>query len=136
MVKPENPVDLKGFTVRAVALIVVLAGGSAFVGTHLPVGVAVGGVLAMVNLWGIASGLSDILSSENAARKIIFSSVVRLTILSVIIVALAVLRLVDLVGLLAGFAGVSLLVLAEGLRWARRASAVSDAPAGEPGSGN
>jgi hypothetical protein len=103
----------------SLVVIAVLAGAAAFIGpAKIPLGVVAGGVLALVNFGGMHRGLENLLGTERPTAKLVVLSIFRLTIVSAVIIALAVLRAVDLIGLAAGFTAVVLVLVVEGYRTA------------------
>ncbi len=102
------------------ALVVALAAASAFIEPgKLPLGIVMGGVLAALNYRGMARGLRGVLGAEHPTLKIVVLSIIRLSVLFAVIITLAVMRLVDMIGLLVGFTAVVVVVVLEGLRVAR-----------------
>ncbi len=107
---------------RAAVVLAALAAGAALVGGwKLPLGIIVGGALALLNFRGLERGLENLLGGTRPTMKLMFLGVFRLLILSAAIVLLAYSRAVDLIGLMAGFSVVVLLVLFEGFRASRAA---------------
>lgn len=82
----------------------------------LPFSIIIGGVLALVNFSGLGRGLRKHLDTDRPAMKLLFLSIFRLFIVSSIIIALAVMRAVNLVGLVVGFTVVLVMLAFEGLR--------------------
>ncbi|MFZ5906430.1 MAG: hypothetical protein ACOYVJ_03335 [Nitrospirota bacterium] len=93
----------------------------------LPLSILAGGTLGLFNLKGLAWGLRDFAMSRSGG-KVIFLSIFRFFTLALILIVLAVLKLVNLVGILIGFTVVFVLVMVEGIRTARKAQ---DLPAAE-----
>jgi hypothetical protein len=81
----------------------------------LPFSIMVGGLLALVNFSGLGRGLRKHLDTDRPAMKLLFLSVFRLFIVSSIIIALAVMRAVNLVGLVVGFTVVLAMLAFEGM---------------------
>jgi hypothetical protein len=99
-----------------------LAAASAFLDwKKLPLSIIVGGLLGLANLRGLAWGLRDFAASRPTGR-VIFWSMVRFFILGTILFILAVLNLINFIGILVGFTVVFSLILKEGLRTAREYS--------------
>ena len=88
----------------------------------LPHSVLIGGLLGLANLKGLAWGLKDFATLHRPSGKLIFWSMLRFFILAFILIALALLKLIDFFGILIGFTVVFVLILKEGLRIARDSS--------------
>ncbi len=86
----------------------------------LPAGIIVGGILALLNIKGLAWGVEGLIGSERATAKMLFLSQFRLVMLFIVIAALVYLRIVNVFGLLVGLTVVFALVLIEGYRHSRR----------------
>ncbi|MDQ7786665.1 MAG: hypothetical protein RDU01_03575 [Thermodesulfovibrionales bacterium] len=84
----------------------------------LPFSILVGGALGLFNLKGLAWGLRDF-AMYRASGKVIFLSIFRFFTLAFILIVLAVLKLINLIGILIGFTIVFILVMVEGIRTAR-----------------
>ncbi len=105
----------------ALILTVLAIGSSFFDWKKLPLSILVGGVLGLANLKGLAWGLRDFAQSRPTGR-VIFWSMVRFFLLGLILFILALLKLINFIGILTGFTVVFLLILKEGLRTAREYS--------------
>ena len=104
-------------------ILIVLAGLSAFYEWRkLPLSILVGGALGLANLKGLAWGLKDFAVSHRPGGKVIFLSLFRFFMIAAILIALALLGLINFVGVLIGFTVVFVLVIREGLRAARESS--------------
>jgi len=90
----------------------------------LPLSIFIGGLLGLANLKGLAWGLRDFAASRPTGR-VIFWSMVRFFILGLILFILALLNLINFIGILIGFTVVFALILKEGLRTAREYSETS-----------
>jgi hypothetical protein len=103
---------------RSLIILVALAVGSAiaFEPVKLPFSIMVGGVLAILNFSGLGRGLRKHLDTDRPAMKLLFLSIFRLFIVSSIIIALAVTRSVNLVGLVLGFTVVLAMLAFEGMK--------------------
>jgi len=88
----------------------------------MPHSVLIGGLLGLANLKGLAWGLKDFATLHRPSGKLIFWSMLRFFILAFILIALALLKLIDFFGILIGFTVVFVLILKEGLRIARDSS--------------
>jgi hypothetical protein len=87
-------------------------------------GVLTGGALSIINLREMHKGLRVVLRMERpSAGRLWFSAILRLIILATVIIVIAALKVVNLLGLLAGFAVVPPLLAIEGLIHARRMQA-------------
>jgi hypothetical protein len=107
---------------KSLLLLAPLAAGSAFIEPKkLPLSILVGGALALLNLKGLSRGLESLIGTHRPTLKLMALGVFRLVVLSAIIILLAYFRLVNLVGFLAGFSVVHVLLLYEGYRTAREA---------------
>ncbi len=84
----------------------------------LPVSIFVGGALGLANLKGLAWGLRDFAVARPTGR-VIFWSMVRFFILGTILFILALLKVINFIGILIGFTVVFALILKEGLHTAR-----------------
>lgn len=90
-------------------------------------GVLAGGALSIINLREMHKGLRVMLRMERpSARRLFFSGIFRLLILTSVIILIASMKLVNLLGLLIGFAVVPVLIAMEGLFYARRMQALED----------
>ncbi len=106
-------------------ILLCLAAGSAFFEwKKLPLSIFIGGLLGLANLKGLAWGLRDFAASRPTGR-VIFWSMVRFFILGLILFILALLNLINFIGILIGFTVVFALILKEGLRTAREYSETS-----------
>lgn len=117
----DPSMNIKRFMLKAAIAIAILAGALSFkMQKDFILGVIMGGALAMINLKEMHKGLKDILYVESPSpRKLLFTAVVRLMILATVITVIGMLKLVNLLGLLVGFGVVPLLLLGEGLLYAR-----------------
>lgn len=97
----------------------------------LPAGIIVGGLLALLNIKGLAWGVEGLIGSERATGRILFLSQFRLVMLFIIIAVLVYLRIVNVFGLLAGLTVVFALVLIEGYRYSKNEQKEADKAEGE-----
>jgi hypothetical protein len=88
----------------------------------LPISILLGGALGFANLKGLEWGLERIFVTYRPRGKLIFLSFFRFFILACILLILAILKLVNLFGILIGFTVVFILILKEGLLAATRES--------------
>jgi len=87
-----------------------------------PHSVLIGGLLGLANFKGLAWGLKDFAVLQRPSGKLIFWSMVRFFILAFILVVLALLQLINFVGILIGLTVVFGLILKEGLREVKQAA--------------
>ena len=87
-----------------------------------PHSVLIGGLLGLANFKGLAWGLKDFAELQRPSGKLIFWSMVRFFILALILVVLALLKLINFVGILIGLTVVFGLILKEGMREVKQAS--------------
>ena len=84
----------------------------------LPLSILIGGLLGLANLKGLAWGLRDFAATRPTGR-VIFLSIVRFFVIGLILFIMALLNLINFIGILIGFTVVFVLILKEGLRTAR-----------------
>lgn len=82
----------------------------------LPVSIILGGILGLANIKGLAWGIDGLLNTEKANLKIVFLNLFRLIILFIIITVLAVLKLINFLGLLIGMTVVFIVLIKESLK--------------------
>ncbi|MDA8431401.1 MAG: hypothetical protein M0Z60_00385 [Nitrospiraceae bacterium] len=87
----------------------------------LPAGILAGGALGLANLKGLAWGVRGLFGTGRAGGVMVFFSIFRLMMLFAILALLVYLRLVNVFGVLIGFTVIFLLVMIEGLRYAKHA---------------
>lgn len=78
------------------------------------VSILLGGLVGLANLKGLVWSVTALLDTGGARGKIVFLSLFKLLIIFTVILVLAVLRLVNLFGLLVGLTVVVVLILKEG----------------------
>jgi hypothetical protein len=88
----------------------------------LPHSVLIGGLLGLANFKGLAWGLKDFAALQRPSGKLIFWSMVRFFILSLILIVLAILKLINFFGILIGLTVVFALIIKEGLRAVKESS--------------
>lgn len=88
----------------------------------LPLSILVGGALGLANIKGLVWGLKEFAVSPRPNGKVIFLSIFRFFIIALILIILALLKLINFIGVLVGFTVVFILVIKEGLRAARESS--------------
>ena len=88
----------------------------------LPLSILVGGALGLANLKGLAWGLKDFATLARPSGKVIFLSTFRFFMIALVLIILAVLKLINFLGILIGFTVVFILVIKEGLRAAKESS--------------
>lgn len=102
---------------QAVLVVLLVAAGSLLIEPKkLPLSIILGGLLGILNLKGLSWGIESLLHSQKATTKLIFLTFLRLGILASVITALAILRLINLFGILIGFTIVFVLLIKEGLK--------------------
>jgi hypothetical protein len=87
---------------------------------QLPLSILTGGLLGLLNIRALAWGVAGLLGSQKASAKMLFFSQFRLVILFLLLGTLAYLRLVNILGILAGFTVVFAMVIVEGLKHSKR----------------
>jgi hypothetical protein len=108
-------------------ILIVLAAASAFYEwKKLPLSILVGGALGLANIKGLAWGLRDFAASSRPGGKVVFLSIFRFFMIAFILVVLALLKLINLLGVLIGFTVVFILIIKEGLRFAKESSEQSN----------
>lgn len=85
----------------------------------LPVSILIGGVIALTNLKGLVWGIEGSIGTQKAATKLVFFSLLRLSIVFTILVILVLLRLINIIGVIIGFTAVFILFLKEGFKSAK-----------------
>ena len=117
----DQGMNMRRFYLRAVGLVCIIAGFSSLrLDQNFVAGVMTGGALAIINVRQMHKGLLVLLSIERPnAMRLWFSGILRLGILCSVIVVIAYMRLVNMLGLLIGFALVPALLMIEGLLYAR-----------------
>jgi len=85
----------------------------------LPISILVGGILGLLNLRSLARGVERLVGTNRPTGKLLFFSILRLTILACILTILLVYRLVNPLGILIGFTVVFASIIKEGLKSAK-----------------
>ncbi len=115
---------IKRVSRQALITLGVLGGLSAFIDwKRLPLSIIIGGLLALANFRGLHWGVTGLFSSEEASEsrgKLVFFSVFRLLILFALLALLLYLRLVNVIGILAGLTVVFFFIVIEGFREAKK----------------
>jgi len=110
---------VKKINKQAVVVLAVAALISALIDwKRMPLGVIVGGVLALANLKGIHWGVTALLNPETASTakaKLIIFSFFRLMLVFIILAILLYFHLVNIFGVLIGLTIVFVLIMKEGL---------------------
>lgn len=102
---------------KAIIIIAAASAASALVEPRkLPLGILIGGLLALVNLRGLARNLENMMGTYRPAGRILFMSIFRLLLLAIVLALVIMSRAASVMGLMAGFTIVFVLVLVEGLR--------------------
>jgi hypothetical protein len=113
---------LKGVIQKSIIILLPSAILSAFLEwKKLPFSIIVGGILGILNLRGLVRGVEGFIGSKGLTFKILFFSMIRLSILFTMILVLLWLRVVNVLGLLFGLTIVFILILIEGLRVSKSA---------------
>jgi hypothetical protein len=100
---------------QAALIIIPLAIASAFIEpVKLPLGILAGALLAIINFRGMIKNLEGLIGSDRPTAKLVFLSIIRLVVIFAIIIALAVLQIVNLLGLMVGFTVIVVLVVRAG----------------------
>jgi hypothetical protein len=108
---------LKGVIQKSIIILLPSAILSAFLDwKRLPLSIVVGGILGILNLRGLVRGVEGFIGSKGLTFKILFFSMIRLSILFTMILVLLWLKVVNVFGLLFGLTIVFILILIEGLR--------------------
>lgn len=96
-------------------LVIPLAAASAFIEpTKLPLGILAGALLAVINFRGMMRNLQSLMGTYKPTVRLVILSIGRLLVIFSMIILLAVLRVVDLIGLMVGFTVVVVIVVKEG----------------------
>lgn len=91
-----------------------------FTGWRFAFSMAIGGLVGVGNLGGIAWSVTALLGTEKSRSKMVFLSVFKLLIIFSVLTALALLRLINVWGLLPGLTVVMALIIKEGLLSAKK----------------
>jgi len=111
---------LKRIYKRAILILLLLAFVSAFFEwKKLPFSILIGGLLGLINLRGLARGVSSLIGTYRPTAKIVILTILRLGFLAVVLILLFALKLVNVFGILIGFTVVFVLIVTEGLRIAK-----------------
>jgi len=86
----------------------------------IPISIVIGALIGLVNLHGLIWSLERLLGGQRATGKLVFVSMFRLFILFGLIIILVALKLVNLLGLVAGMTVVFVILVKEGLKMARQ----------------
>jgi Ca2+/Na+ antiporter len=117
---------------KSVIILIPLAALSSLIEPKkLPAGIIAGGILALLNIKGLAWGVEGLIGAEKATAKMLFLSQFRLVVLFVVITVLVYLRIVNVFGLLLGLTVVFALVLIEGYRHSKKEQLKEDTSEGE-----
>jgi hypothetical protein len=92
-----------------------LFGNPAFV----PISIIIGGIMGIANLKGLVWGTENLLGTTKANAKLIFLSLFRLLVFFTAIIILTFLKLINLLGFVAGLTVVFLILIKEGMRMAQ-----------------
>ncbi len=91
-----------------------------FAGWRFVFSMAVGGLVGVGNLGGLAWSVTALIGTERPQARMVFLSIFKLFIIFSILLILAILRLINAWGLLAGFTVVMVLIIKEGLLAAKK----------------
>ena len=83
---------------------------------RVPLGIAAGWFLGILNLRNLSKNVEGLIGSHKATARIVFLSITRLFVLFAAIILLMYFKVVNIFGLLIGFTIVYALILYEGLR--------------------
>lgn len=124
---------IKGVIRKSVPLLLILCGISLLVNwnrvsfaklfgnvKYIPHSIIIGGLLGLANLKGLVWGIETLLGTQRANTRLVYLSLIRLGILFAIIITLAALRLINLIGLVAGLTTVFFVMIFEGLKEAKK----------------
>ena len=89
---------------------------------RLPASILIGGALGFANIKGLAWGVRGLLGTGKATGRMVFFSMFRLFLLFAILSALVYLKLVNIFGILIGLTVIFLLLITEGLKYAKNPS--------------
>ena len=106
---------------NSLILLFLLAAASAFIELKkLPISILTGGILGLLNIRALAWSVQGLLGSQRAGTKMLFFSQFRIVMLFLVLTALVYLKLVNIFGILAGFTVVFIMVIIEGLKYAKK----------------
>lgn len=88
-------------------------------GIKFSLSILIGGILGLVNLRGLARGVEGLVGTRRPTGKLLFLSLLRLSMLALILTILVIYKLVNIIGILIGFTVVFISVLIEGLRYVK-----------------
>jgi|YelNatPaOPRAMG01_1025707.scaffolds.fasta_scaffold14682_6 hypothetical protein len=88
----------------------------------LPLSIIIGALLGFANLKGLAWGIERFFGPYKPSGKLIFLSIIRFFILTCILFILALLKIINFIGLLIGFTVIFFLIIKEGLRVVKESS--------------
>ena len=112
---------VKGVSKEALIILVPLCFISFFfAGWRFVFSMAVGGLVGVGNLSGIAWSVTALIGTERPRAKMVFLSTFKLFLIFSILLILAILKLINPWGLLAGFTVVMVLIIKEGLLAAKK----------------
>ncbi|KKL14254.1 hypothetical protein LCGC14_2517560 [marine sediment metagenome] len=108
---------IKRFSLHALVVCgIAIAASAALFSRDLAFGVFVGGLLGLLNVRGLARGITGLDINNPRPVRLFFGGAFRLFMLFTAIVLIAMTKKVDLVGLLVGFSVVVFVVVIEGMR--------------------
>lgn len=114
---------IKRVSKQTVIVLLTLSILSAFIEwKRLPISILLGGILGLVNLKGLARGVEGLIGTHRPTGKLIFFSLLRLSILALILTILIIYGRVNIFGILIGFTVVFISLIIGGLRYVREPS--------------
>lgn len=82
----------------------------------LPFSIIIGAALGFANFKGLSWGIERFFGPYRPSGKLIFLSIIRFFILTFILLILAILKIINFIGLLIGFSVIFFLIIKEGLK--------------------
>lgn len=114
---------IKRINKQALFILIPISIVSAFIEwKKLPISIFLGGLLGLANLKGLEWGLERLFGTYRPRGKLLFLSFFRFFILACVLLILAILKLVNFIGILIGFTIVFFLLIKEGLMVSKESS--------------
>lgn len=114
---------IKRINKQTVIVILPLAALSLFFSDwRVSTGVLAGGIVGLLNLRGLTWSINALLGIERPQGKFVILSIFRLLIVFAALLILAILKIINPIGLLVGFTAVFIIILKEGLIAAKKTS--------------
>ncbi len=105
---------------KSIIALIPLAILSAFIEwKKLPISIIIGGLLGLANIKGLAWGVEGFFGQNKAGGPMVLFSMIRLTLLIIIIAILLYLKLVNIIGVLIGLTVIFTVLMIEGVKYAR-----------------